>query len=291
MPVAQPTCPVCAGRARRMTRSLHRWRNVDWRLVRCRGCGHRYTDPMPDPGEVAAVYDDAYFDDGGDWVCGYWKGSYIENERNLRAEARGVLRTLRGPCRLLEIGCAGGYFLDEARRAGYDVTGVELNATQVEHARGLGLDVLCAPFESADLAAASFDLVIAQDVFEHICDPIAFFVRAKNLLRSSGSIVVRGPLEYDTRTELYGAIHRVRRTMHVVTTPPVHLQGFTPSSFHALCERTGMKVQRLDVSTHRVRMRERTFHEAVAQVVECAAYIADLVRGGGSFMVGEFVRQ
>ncbi len=79
------------------------------------------------------MYADEYFEDGGAWVCGFWTGSYQNNEKKLRHEARSALKMLPTTGRrLLEIGAAGGFFLDEARASGYAVTGIELNRTMAE---------------------------------------------------------------------------------------------------------------------------------------------------------------
>lgn len=292
MPITQPACPVCQSPKRRLVGARHRWNDTDWHLVRCGGCGHRYTDLLPDDAEIARMYGDGYFEEGGAWVCGYWAGSYVENEVALRREAGLVLGQL-GPAngrRLLEIGCAGGFFLDEARQAGFHVRGVELNAAQAAHAREMGLDAVGVPIESANLPAGVFDVVIAQDVLEHLRDLHGFCTHARALLAPHGTLVIRGPLEADTRTAIYDTLRRLRGQTRVIDEPPFHLQGFTPNSFRLLCERTGLAVQRLETTPHRMPLSRVTLRELAAQPIEWIGYLADRLRGGGMFMVGEAQR-
>src|SRR6185437_9165908 len=139
VPLAQLVCPVCLSPRRSLLSVLNRWGGVDWPSVRCRSCGHRYVSLMPTDDELKVMYSDSYFGEGGAWVCAYWKGSYIDNEQNLRREAGAALAELGLPSvggnHLLEIGSAGGFFLDEARRSGYDVLGIELNESMAEFAR------------------------------------------------------------------------------------------------------------------------------------------------------------
>lgn len=71
MPVAQVSCPICGASNKTELPSYHDWSDVQWKLVRCRACGHRYTDPMPTDVELGRMYADQYFGDQGAWVCGF----------------------------------------------------------------------------------------------------------------------------------------------------------------------------------------------------------------------------
>ena len=63
--------------------------------------------------------------------------------------------------------------LDEARRRGYEVEGVELSQAAVRYARGtLGLPVQEVALEAASLDDERFDVVILTDVLEHFDDPV-----------------------------------------------------------------------------------------------------------------------
>ena len=74
--------------------------------------------------------------------------------------------------RLLESGCATGWFLDEARRRGYQVQGLELSNVAAEWGRTrLDLPVFTGTLAQAAFPAASFDIVALRHVFEHLSDP------------------------------------------------------------------------------------------------------------------------
>jgi 2-polyprenyl-3-methyl-5-hydroxy-6-metoxy-1,4-benzoquinol methylase len=80
--------------------------------------------------------------------------------------AVGVLDTLpkRGG-RLLEIGCAGGFFLDEGRKRGFEVVGIELNATMATHARTpLGLNVIQGRIEDIESDSFRQNVDVARSV-------------------------------------------------------------------------------------------------------------------------------
>ena len=135
------------------------------RLVHCRKCGFTYLNPRLD----GNVYIDNYVSMIDD--------KYVEQEEGRRASARYILKYLNknkaGKGRLLDIGCAAGFFLDEARKAGWDVYGVDLCEWGVEHARKkLGLqNVRQGLLSQANFPAGFFDAVVMTDVIEHLIDP------------------------------------------------------------------------------------------------------------------------
>lgn len=291
MPMRQSTCPICRSGRRMPLAVQHRWHDTAWRSVRCRECGHRYTDPVPADDELRAMYDDGYFDANGAWVCGFWPGSYVENEPKLRHEARDALREVGAPApggaRLLEVGAAGGFFLDEARRAGWDVVGIELNEHMADFGRReLGLDMRAELFEHALLEPGSFDVLVAQDVLEHVREPERFVRRAAELLRPGGTFFVRGPLEQSMREELYLALRKyVRRRALVREEPPYHLQGFVRRSFEQLVRRAGLSMERFRVSATRPRWSAAGLKETTSSLLDVVAYAADVARRRGDFML------
>jgi len=94
--------------------------------------------------------------------------------------------------RLLDVGCGPGLLLDEARRRGYEVFGLELSATAAAHARDvLGLPVREMPLEH--LAAEEFDVIVMADVLEHLDDPLAALDGCRELLAPGGVLCVATP--------------------------------------------------------------------------------------------------
>jgi len=287
MTIPQNTCPACRSARRKRIPAVNAWDGIEWQHVRCSDCKHRYLELYPSDEQLTRMYDKSYFSDGGGWVCGYWGGSYESNERHLRDEAVRALRDIpvkRG--RILEIGCAGGFFLDEARVAGFDVTGVELNPEMAEHARTkLGLTVHCGMFEDVGLEPHSFDVVVVQDVLEHIRDPRAFVTSVYKLLRPDGCFFVRGPLEQQAKEGVYLALRSLTgRGNRIVKEPPFHLQGFTRHSFAAINNSAGLTPRTFSTDATRPAMKLWGAKNAAATVIGYAAFLADKILGRGDFM-------
>jgi len=157
------------------------------RIVRCRKCGLIYANPRPRADFLADNYRAMVDQD------------YLEQEVGRRLAARLVLKKLRRSQRrgrrLLDIGCAAGFLLDEARRDGWEVTGVELSEWAVRFARErlLLTDVRQGMLQDADLAPNSFDAVVMSDTIEHLFSPREVLNAVRRLLKPTGVLCLNTP--------------------------------------------------------------------------------------------------
>lgn len=157
-----PDCTVCSSSWVAPEPFHYFWLDRVWRLHRCRECTHQFVWPFHSSTEQEAIYNNEYFTGSGDWVEGVWQKSYVEAEDELRREANEVISIIpveRG--RLVEIGCAGGFFLDEAKKR-FEVVGIELNKSMADHAVGMGLNVICGRIEDTD-PTGLFDVLVMMD--------------------------------------------------------------------------------------------------------------------------------
>src|SRR6188472_1078843 len=131
---ATRACPACGGARNHVLR----FRTNGCDILQCESCGLGRTETSEfDP---ATYYTEDYF--SGRHADGY--SDYLGAERVLRREfARSVefIRGYRSGGKLLELGCAYGFFLLEAARY-FDVSGIELAPEAAEHARRAGLHVM-----------------------------------------------------------------------------------------------------------------------------------------------------
>lgn len=155
----------------------------------CDGCRLEFAAREPDSGELPRLYGERYFTSAG---SGY--RSYLGEEASHRFQARRYLRRLESlvrPGALLDIGCAAGFFLDEARRSGWSVRGLDVSPWASVHARqALGMDVATGSFLESDWGAERFDAVTMFNVLEHMASPRAVETRLAGLIRPGGIVAV-----------------------------------------------------------------------------------------------------
>lgn len=91
---------------------------------------------------------------------------------------------------VLEIGCGKGTFLRQLP-AGCELWGIEKNADAAREARNVTSRIFSGSFEEVigQMPLDYFDLIIANDVIEHIYDYHAFFKKVRNCLNTGGCLV------------------------------------------------------------------------------------------------------
>jgi SAM-dependent methyltransferase len=230
-------CSICSAAVAR-DRDL-RWRKDGHDILECPACGTCFRADLPDRESLHEIYGPAYFADSAGSMRGQGYADYLAEEQNHRSNAAARLSLIQDyqqAGRLLDVGCAAGYFLDEARRNGWRVEGVELSPQMAEHASGvLGLDVHTGFFDEVDLEPGAFDLVTMWDYIEHSIDPRADLESAAELLRPGGVLAVATGDVASMAARVSG------RRWHLLT-PRHHNFFFTRSSLEGAFRRAGFEV-------------------------------------------------
>jgi SAM-dependent methyltransferase len=140
---------------------------------------------------------------------------------------------------VLDIGCASGYFLDEARAAGWDVVGSDVSPYARQRAGALGLDLIEHP---AAAEPGSFDVVTLFQVLEHTVAPAETLRLAARALRPGGRLVVE---TWDRES----AVARLLGARWQQASPPTVLHLFGRRSIDAGLRRAGLEPRSLRRST------------------------------------------
>lgn len=98
---------------------------------------------------------------------------------------------------LLEVGCAYGHTLLEAKRAGASgVQGIEFSRDAVDICTKLGLDVALGSVNTRlekTLSGKTYDIIAAYSLLEHVNNPLYFLEQVRPLLNEDGILVIRVP--------------------------------------------------------------------------------------------------
>ncbi|MFO0609326.1 MAG: class I SAM-dependent methyltransferase [Polyangiales bacterium] len=210
---------------------------------RCDACDLEFVWPTPPPEALRAVYERGYFTGAG---AGY--DDYFGRERDLAArKAATRLDALasvarRRPGRLVDVGCAAGYFVEAALARGWDAHGVEPSP---EARQGMAPSVAPRVAASLDALDGDFDAVTFWDVLEHLPDPLAALRAARARLRPDGVMGVVVPVIGSVNTRL------APRTWDQYK-PPEHLWFFSRRAVReALWKGAGLRVVREEVAWRR----------------------------------------
>jgi SAM-dependent methyltransferase len=230
---AERPCELCGSTQHEL------WHEVDgYPIVRCRRCGLVFVGIQQTAQELAAFYDAAYWEDPGEE--GY--ASYAAAEERKRHHYGGLLaelEALRPAGDLLELGSAYGFFLDEARRRGWRVRGIEPSPHAAAHAREqLHLDVVSEPLAQLPPEPDSVDCIAMWDVVEHLPDPRATLEAAFAWLRPGGVLAL-------STGDVRSLTARIHGRDWSLLTPPWHQFYFSRATMRRLLEDIGFEVVRV----------------------------------------------
>jgi 2-polyprenyl-3-methyl-5-hydroxy-6-metoxy-1,4-benzoquinol methylase len=217
------------------------------RVVDCQGCGLTYVTPrLTAQRLLAEVYDESYWASPAPRERGYgdYRGAAELYRRSFRRRwyelaPRFPASPERERYRLLDVGCAAGYFLDVVSAEGWEVRGVEPSTPIASTARERHGDAAIHVGTLDGLPDwGTFDLITLWDVLEHVPDPVATLKQARQLLAPGGTLLIETQNIDSALARLLG-----RRWHHFKHRE--HLVHFNPSTLRKAFEAAGLDLVQL----------------------------------------------
>ncbi|HEX8886575.1 MAG TPA: class I SAM-dependent methyltransferase, partial [Noviherbaspirillum sp.] len=164
-----------------------------------------------------------------------------ENFRHIVALARGLARPEAR--RLLDVGCAHGWFLETARER-FEVLGIEPDAVVGGRTMARGLPVRAGYFPDALEPGETFDVIVFNDVIEHIPDIRAALDACHARLEEGGLLVLNLPSSAGFFYRLSKAFVKVGwrspfERLWQKDLPSPHVHYFRPANLARLVARHG----------------------------------------------------
>ena len=196
------------------------------RLVTCLDCGMIYESPRY-PAEVI--------------INGYMNSEEADHDSQYRMRVLSFYRALKknekylpSPgAKVLDIGTAGGAFLDAANEYGFDAYGMEPSRDLVDRGQARGLKIEQGTIENHAFAAHTFDMVSLWDVIEHFPDPKSALIEIRKLLKPNGLLLINFPDIGTWQAKLAG-----KKFWWILS---VHLHHFSKPTIRDICQRTGFE--------------------------------------------------
>lgn len=161
-------------------------------ILKCKNCQLLWIDKNIEKHELELFYDQSYF--YSDNKMGY--KDYFKDEKNHRNNAKNLINIVDkiiklDKLRILDIGCASGFLLDEIRQAKKcQVFGIELSKLCCEYARNeLKLNIN-EDFDEILFEPDFFDVVFLIGTLEHLIDPGKTLTQINKVLAPNGVVVI-----------------------------------------------------------------------------------------------------
>jgi SAM-dependent methyltransferase len=223
-------CPVCDGE---LVNRRHDW------LFQCTTCGtfkSSFTPQIPQNTGITGLDE-----------CRRAHGLGAIRSRNNRIILDRISQVIEADCRrLLDVGAGLGFLLKDAAECGFDAIGIEPDANAVALARKGGVQIRQGYFPNCLLPNEFFDVIILNDVLEHIPDILGTVTACRYHLAQGGLLVINCPNRHGTFYRIAQVLDRAgilgpfnRMWQRGLVSP--HLWYFDPEALQALGERCGLR--------------------------------------------------
>lgn len=192
-------------------------------LCKCAKCSFVFSRRIPTLAELMHHYD------------GYGRNDFLSDITIKRYnELLDTFQKVRKTNRILDIGCGIGYFLEVARKRGWEVYGTEFTEKAIEICEAKGIKMHKGALNPDNYPKDFFDVVTSFEVIEHINTPQIEIKNIHEVLRKDGYFYVTTPnfnslLRYHLK-EKYNVIGW-----------PEHLSYYSPKTMNFLLSQNGFK--------------------------------------------------
>jgi 2-polyprenyl-3-methyl-5-hydroxy-6-metoxy-1,4-benzoquinol methylase len=216
-------CVLCKGKKFTILFAHHK----HWHMGKCLSCGLVQVAPMPSVSEIASLYHEDL-----DHFTPYIEQLSVHHAY-FRQTLRQVGRNLSGK-KILDIGCAMGVLLIEAKKRGMKAVGIDLSADAVGYCKKHGLTAHVGTLKSlaAKFPPNSLDIVSAFQVIEHEREPLDMVKRVYTSLKPGGVAVLATP-------NVGGFWSKLMGKKWVGFTHPEHVVLFDHKTMRRLMEEAG----------------------------------------------------
>ncbi|MBI4437183.1 MAG: class I SAM-dependent methyltransferase [Candidatus Omnitrophica bacterium] len=233
-------CDLCGG-----DRTEALFQDEGFQYVRCTSCGLVYLNPRPTEEMLKAWYQSHGAASGEPFLQkrqeGYYT-RYLENEEGYLLEGKRFLRQITDAGlmqgRVLDVGCAAGFYLSIFKKAGWESYGLELSDVFIRYACDtLHLNVQKGSLGEVTFQENFFGAVLMIDTLSHFTSPQGTLREAFRILKKGGFLLLRtgnkGSLSGKKSGERWGENWGA----------PEHLYHFSEKTLKALLEKTGFSIE------------------------------------------------
>jgi SAM-dependent methyltransferase len=211
-----------------------------FKVYKCIECGFKFTQDHPEEAEIGKYYESDNYISHSDTSKGFSNKLYRLARKIMLRRKLGIIRKATGLDKgtLLDIGSGTGHFADIMKRAGWQVSGIEINEKARDSSiSNFGLEVY-EPGNISSLKPGTFDCITLWHVLEHFQDPFKYAEEIIRLLKPDGICVIALPNSASFDAEHY-------EKFWAAYDVPRHLWHFNPATFRRFTDKAGFKTEKL----------------------------------------------
>jgi len=159
-------------------------------LLKCKECGVAFVDPLPDPATISEHFRNDYITDDV-----HLEKVYGDLRRRALERIAAQVNKQRRSGRILDVGCAGGYFLDryfDSRK--WEKFGIEPSRYALRRAASRGIHTYEGEVLTVELPDSYFDVITVAGVLPYFREPNCELHILQKALKPGGLIVLELPL-------------------------------------------------------------------------------------------------
>ncbi len=200
-------------------------------IIRCKKCGLFYRNPRLSERDERDKYKHKIYDES----YGLIKD---KSKKEIFISILNELKPHKG--KILDIGCADGYFLSLARERGWKPYGVEISDFLLRKAKeNLGREqIIGVPLKAADFPPNFFDVISMWDVLDHLQDPLGELIEIGRILKQKGLLIIR------VRNMAFHVLMNKlfkNSLLGIIKKPTIfHLYGFNNKNINVILEKANL---------------------------------------------------
>ncbi len=233
-------CPVCNSPDIKnvLYAKDHTVSGETFQVAECNGCTLRFTQDVPDATSISPFYKSENYISHSNTSKGLINSLYQSVRKKTLKQKRRLIEKATGlnTGNLLDVGSGTGAFLQEMKKNGWKVTGLEPDADARQVAREISAVELMDISQFYKLPAGTYDAITLWHVLEHVHDLHPYIQHLKNLLKENGKIFIAVPNYTSKDAEVY-------KEYWAAYDVPRHLYHFSPQSMKVVLEKNGLKLQ------------------------------------------------
>lgn len=181
-------CPVCNS-----DNNIDFWHNETIKTFKCLNCDVLFQDFLTVKDKLDKMYNQDYYIPWGINIDKISDSAEMVKKKTFNQKLK-IISGYCKPGKILDIGCANGFFLELAKENNWDPYGLEINSFAVKLARQkLGDRIIEGDINKLIDKKEYFNVVTLFDVIEHMSAPGLALKKIHEIIKTNGILVIVTP--------------------------------------------------------------------------------------------------